>query len=459
VESGRQIYALSDQENAFRQFDWHPNSQQFVLASNLGDVTLRHVSSAGNPVAFLPHNGPVTQVVYAPDGRTLLVGTGADVRIWDLGRGNEPFALNPPEKDAFSPSMQIVQPLLGGVAVQSIGASAAEENLAMGPRELIARLLPPGTRFEYGALSPDHSRVLTSHHEGTRLQLWDASTRQRLGELLLTEPHQTEPWFSYAAFSADSRLAVAADWYGTVRLVDARSAASIGSAVEHGGHVFYAACSPDGQLLVTCGADHMARLWHTQTGQAIGEKLRHEQAVTLATFSADGRTVATASLDGTVRLWDNRGNSQGLLKCKSGNVLGLLFRPNGLLLVVSSNDRMRIWGGAYPPDVGMRLWDVASGQDVSPQMKGTCDMMGVSIDTLIGHGSRGGRITSACVLNRSFDPPSDDQPVADLVKLAQLYSRRQLDARGNTIPLGREEWQALWRELRAKYPEEFAAKP
>jgi WD40 repeat protein len=202
--------------------------------------------------------------------------------------------------------------------------------------------------------------------------------------------------------------------------------------------VFYAASSPDGRMLVTCGHDQTARLWHTQTGQPIGEKLWHGEAVTLAAFSADGRTVATASLDGAVRLWDDRGASQGMLRLKNGIALGLLFHPSGLLLVVGSEDTLR-------------LWDVAAQQEASPAMKGEVEKGGVFFDF-----GRGNRIVGGGVLNRGFDPPSDDRPITDLAELGQLYSGRQLDARGNSVPLRPEERQALWRKLPARYPEEFA---
>lgn len=297
--------------------------------------------------------------------------------------------------------------------------------------------MPSGTAFDFGALSPDRSRVLTSHLESEAsanaksIQLWDAKTGRRLGK-----PLQSTSPFNCAAFSDDNRLVVAASEDGTVYLLDARTGALAGRPLKHGRNVLYAVFSPDGALLATCGMDQSARLWVTQTGQPVGERLRHEAPVTLAAFSPDSKTVATASMDGVVRVWDERGAPRGMLN-KCGHVEGLLFHPSRLLLVVSTGDEMR-------------LWDVASQQDVVSAMAGRSDKRGFSL-VFSPHTKTAGMF----VINREFDLPSDDRPAGDLVGLSQLYSGWRLDAKANAVPLDKNERQALWRRLYAKYPEEF----
>jgi hypothetical protein len=283
----------------------------------------------------------------------------------------------------------------------------------------IQRRLPPGTHFDNAAISPDQSRVVTGHSDPQRpgvfnmtsLQLWDASTWRRLGQLL-----QSKAGFSYAVFSPDSRRLAAASMDGTVYLVDARTGEPAGRPLQHEGAVYGAAFSPDGELLVTCGEDKTARMWRTATGEPIGERLGHQDAVTLAAFSPDGQTIATASLDGAVRLWDDRGNPLGVLECKEGHAWGMRLDPKTSLLVVE------YWGL-------IRIWDVASQQQVGPAIDGS--------------------LTASPL-------PSDDRPAGDLVKLGQLYSGQRLDAKGVTVALRKDERQALWRDLRTRYPGEFA---
>lgn len=437
VESGRLVRAIADRERDLQTVDWRPDSQQLLGASRRGDVTLWNVSSPGGPAALLPHGRPVAAAVYGPDGRTLLTATeDGEVRIWDLAGPNERFPLKLAADDAFSTTMQLCMILEGG---QRQYMESEEGHVWRDLMKPIQRLLPPGTRFFDAALSPDRSRVLTAHVKPRRLQLWDAKTGRRLGGPLRTNSH-----FTFAAFSPDSRLIVAAASGGTTRLLDARTGQPFGRPLVHGGRsvlgasVYYAAFSPDGKLLVTCGDGQTACLWHTQSGRPVGKILRHEDDVLVAAFSADGRMLATGSLDGIVRLWDDHGAPLGMMKCKSGHARGLRFQPSGLLRIVSS-------------DFTMRLYDVAPWQEVSPAMKADHLVKGYSMSF-----GAGDDVDVVTVLDRPFRLPRDTRPAGDLVKLGQLYTGRRLDANGGTAPLRREERQALWRELHARYPEEFA---
>src|SRR5207247_2174712 len=128
---------------------------------------------------------------------------------------------------------------------------------------------------------------------------------------------------------------------GIARVWDAKSA-SITASVEHAG-LSAVAISPDGNRLATGAADGTVRLWDRATRKAVssystagpvrlvafnatGDRmlaaggpavhiwglgsdghhalLTHLEEVTDATFSPDGNRVATASLDDTARVWD-----------------------------------------------------------------------------------------------------------------------------------------------------------
>ncbi len=446
AESGRLLREIPDVSRDLEGFDWRPDSRQLLRVSKRGDVSLWDVSSPAKPATLLRLGSQVTAAVYGPNARTLLTATkNGEVRIWDLGNDGVPLVLKPPSKDAFSTSLLLYHATVrdGGMRIGVTDWYMMQvngpERLPWTDQERVKRLLPTGTPFQYAAISPDQGRVLTaqgepSSAESKELQLWDVKARQKLGE-----PLRTQSSFNCAAFSADSRLVVAGSHDGNARVLDARTGQRIGNPLGHGGPVLYAAFSPDGELVVTCGADGTACLWRTRTGQPVAERLRHEDQVALAAFSPDGRTIATASVDGLVRLWDDRGGSLGMLRCESGHVLGLLFHPSGLLLVAVSDNTMR-------------LWDVAAQQDVGPA--------GMWLGGLALAGSICGWVADyGTVMNPGFDPPSDDRPVGDLIKLSQLYSGWRLNAKGGTVPLGKEERQALWRELRSRYPKEFAISP
>jgi serine/threonine protein kinase/WD40 repeat protein len=431
VESGRLVHAIADRGQDVQALGWRPDSRQLLRASRR-DVALWDVSSPGGPAALLPFGSPVNAAVFGSDARTLLTATeDSAVYIWDLAGFNERFPLNSAEGDAFSTSMQLSRVFEGGSRQYTEGTSW--EGITWLDLTGIQRLLTPGTHFFNGALSPDRSRVLTAHFKPRCLQLWNARTGRPVGKPLRTNSH-----FTFAAFSPDTRLVVVAENEGPTRLIDARNGEPVGKPLVHGGTVFYAAFSPDAKLLVTCGDDHTARLWRTRTGRPVGKKLRHADVVLIAAFSANGRRVATGSLDGIVRLWDERGAPLGMLKCKSGHARGLMFHPSGLLRIVSSKGTMR-------------LWEVAPWQEASPAIKADhlLGVYGVSY-------RRGDTVSALTVMDRPFRLPRDLRPTGDLVKLGQLYSGQRLDANGSTVPLRPEERQAIWRELSARYPEEFS---
>jgi WD40 repeat protein len=455
ASTGRLIREIDDNNSDLAEFNWRPDSRQLLRASKRGEVTLWDASSGVGTSVLLPRGSPVTAAAYGPDARTLLTASeDGDVCLWDLVDRSEPFPLKSRGKDDFYASLPTLTVDSDGNGYFSGPLfSTASAHLVNGQKrvvtwpdvdpEPIKRRLPPGTRFDGAALSPDRSRVVTSHHDpkegfAMSLQLWDSSTGQRLGEPLRTS---AGVYFSYVAFSPDSSLVVATSTDGKARLLNARTGAPIGRPLEHRGAVFCADFSPDGQLLVTCGKDHMVRLWHTRTGEPAGDGLRHQDVVTLAIFSPDGQTVATASPDGRIRLWDRGGSPLGVLECKNGPARAIQFDPKTSLLLVAYSD-------------GMRFWDIGSRQEVSPAMEITD---AIYLKEFVNDRFSVWTLATPSIFRmRTFDMPSDDRPASDLAKLGQLYSGWRLDSKGGSLPLRSEERQALWRELRARYPDEFA---
>jgi serine/threonine protein kinase/WD40 repeat protein len=448
ARSGLRVHSFDDamRDNPVK-FDWKLDSRQFLCTSLHGEVALWDVPERARLATILPHGSPVNVAVYGPDARMLLTAADeGEIRIWDLGRGNEPFALQPPIADSFDSRVQHVNVLEGGASHRSeieITLANPEDkpkDSDLPSMQRLARFLPLGTRISRAAVSPDQTRVLTSHRRSpsnariSKLQLWDARAKRPLGK-----PLETQYSFNCAAFDPTSRFVVVGSYHGAVRLVDARTGEPMGGILRPGGSVLYAVFSPDGEQFVTCGDDHTARLWQTRTGRPIGDKLRHEDQVTLAAFAADGRTFATVALDGTVHLWDDRGGLLGILASKNRRVRSLLFHSRGLLLLAYFKDKMR-------------LWDTAARQEMSPEMEGRIDMMmgGEALFAEVSYGE---------MKNPGFDLPGEDEKAGDLIELSQLYSGRRLDAKGGTVPLSKEERQTLWRVLRAKHPAEFAVSP
>ncbi len=189
-------------ENRLLGFDWRPDGQQLLRTSDRREVTLWETSPGVSTNLLLPPKSDVTAAVYGPDARSLLIASGdGEIRLWDLAKRSESFPLKA-RKDFISTCLQTFTVFDNGAFTSYVDERALEP---------IKQRLPPETRFKQAALSPDESRILTSHVDPKRqsaldttgLQLWDVRSGQRLGSAL-----QTEACFSYACFSLDSRLAV-----------------------------------------------------------------------------------------------------------------------------------------------------------------------------------------------------------------------------------------------------------
>src|SRR5262249_42889944 len=174
----------------------------------------------------------------------------------------------------------------------------------------------------------------------------------------------------------------------------------VGRVLKHGGPVWNAVLSPDGRRVLTASHDRTARVWDSATGKPATPPLQHRGQVFAVAFSPDSRYVVTGTSHATARVWEAATGLPLTLPLKHGtDVRGVVFSPDGRL-VLSVTEDGKVWH-----------WDLG----LTP----------------------------------------DSRPTEDLQRLAQLLDGHQLDAAGGFVPADTATLQALWQQLRLRYPKDF----
>jgi WD40 repeat protein len=109
------------------------------------------------------------------------------------------------------------------------------------------------------------------------------------------------------AFAPDGRKLASGHYDGAIRLWDAIAGTLLGE-FQTEGVVESLVFSPDGSLLASGSgySDHSVRLWDADTGELLRQLEGHTGAVDSLVFSSLGEFLASGSYDGTLRLWGIR---------------------------------------------------------------------------------------------------------------------------------------------------------
>jgi len=383
-----------------------------------GDVALIDVRTDKVRKMDGHHAGPVTAVVFTPDGRTVITsGTDGKIKVWDVGTarlratfsGSGGLAVSPDGSTLYSSGSGSAVTVwdLGGkrslASTTDLGAGYPQFGVGA-QRGLIAYLMrgrPLAQATDIGlwdtdtgdtstipavagqicsaSVNPDASQLLetcdggygTNAQTPMNIALRDLNSGARVGDVLRSSGGAT--WDG--AFSPDgSTFATASDDYfpldttevraSTVILRDAASMRIVarypltGSAAPEDGVVY----SPDGHFIAaaTNGSTPDIRVWDLDSGTLVAspEVQDHIEVKSMA-FSPDSRTLALALATGIVRFVDTSTWTDAAPPI-SAAADSIAYSPEGVYLAMA--------------DAGeVSLWDVASGRRVGNAYVGSPD--------------------------------------------------------------------------------------
>lgn len=347
IGSSRELAVLFPVEAA----DFSSDGRRLVLGAADGHWQAWDLETLAPVAAALQTEAPLHEVIFGPDGKTVLVLFGEGrLGIWDAETGR---ALWPARhhgnlaKTIFSAEFSRDGRFLVTAADDFTAQVWAVPSGAPVGRPLRHKKLVYSARF-----SADGLRVVTASADGTA-QVWDTRTGRPTGPRL--RHRNVVRW---AELSPDGRTVATASWDATAQLWDAARGRVLGPPMLHQGRVQSVRFSPDGRFVVTASSDGTARLWDARSGCPTHEALRLGQSLDSALFSPDGRRVLTQSGGAVLRVWDIE---PGLAR---EAVLGSGMqapKPGPFLLCRSSREPEKrdlsglIPNSAPPPGIAVRL--------------------------------------------------------------------------------------------------------
>jgi WD40 repeat protein len=387
-----QLLAVGGGDNQIRLLDARTGREVRRLAGHLP----RSYDPARNPknpfdaLVSSVGKGNVTTVAFSPDGKLLASGAwdGA-VRIWETATGKEVRALGGHEQGMvaavrFSPNGRYLASRGGndgnvilwdvnGFKTLFTQKKVSRVNPWRYNREAPLVFLPDSSALVVGdakvitflelpsgkevrkleghlictslACSSDGKLFATGGVDGKdkhSLRLWDTATGKEQRRCVLPKD---EPPISVAFAPGGKEIAVAVE-EDDMHLFE----------VESGKHLrrlkhYWASrlvFAPDGKALASVGGS-LVRLWNPATGDRLPRPEGHEAAVGAVAVSADSKLVATGADD--VCLWDTA--KATLVRRLAAPGTAVAFTPDGKKLATAARDRT------------VRLWDVATGKEVS----------------------------------------------------------------------------------------------
>jgi WD40 repeat protein len=290
-----------------------PDDKEALEAKAFIDQRLG-TSPAGTELqAFKEHEGWVRSVVFTSDGKFALSGSDdATMRLWDLesGQGLRRFQ----------------------------GHKASVMSVAV---------------------SGDGSRALSGGWDGT-IRLWELNS----GKQIRTFQGAWKTVKS-VAISPDGLLGLSGTEDNLIRLWDLDAGQELLSFTGHTDMVQSLAFSPDGRRVLSGGDDHSVRLWDLESSREIRRFEGHSDTVSGVAFVPTGRWILSGSSDKTARIWDPESGRE--LRRFTGHqtwVNGVAYAPDGRRVLTGPGGEIHNGQFSDGPDTTIRLWDVASSQEV-----------------------------------------------------------------------------------------------
>lgn len=319
---------------------WAPNGRTAATGGEDGKISVRETVHWRQIMSLGNDNGPITGLIFFPDGRHLLTAAGSVVERWNLDDGRV-------EETWYSPGAINVSEIALSADGALLSVCAKGETYVLEADNLNSDLVV--TQLQAGgdvsAFSDTGRLVIIGQREGRVIRM-DRTLNRFVGAI--ENDHSTE--IKAVERSPGGDFIVTASRDASVQVIRTDTWQSVESFRGHGDRVWDVDISAQGNLVASCDSAGRVLIWSLpgETEAIAGDGRRHidfDAPALAMDFSPRGDELALGMKDGAVLFIDRETlTTKRTLKASDKELRGIRYHPAGdRLLEVASDGDFREW--------------------------------------------------------------------------------------------------------------------